>query len=64
MAMLEYNPPMEPLDIVYQDEAILAVNKPAGLLSNPGRAPEHYDSVWSRVIAEFPEAQLVHRLDM
>ena len=35
MAMLEYNPPMEPLDIVYQDEAILAVNKPAGLLSNP-----------------------------
>ncbi|MBL4830595.1 MAG: bifunctional tRNA pseudouridine(32) synthase/23S rRNA pseudouridine(746) synthase RluA [Aliivibrio sp.] len=65
MSVIEYHPPTEPwLEIVYQDEHILTVNKPAGLLSNPGKHPEHYDSVWSRVVAEFPEAQLVHRLDM
>ena len=65
MSVIEYHPPTDPwLEIVYQDEHILTVNKPAGLLSNPGKHPEHYDSVWSRVIAEFPEAQLVHRLDM
>lgn len=65
MAVLEYHPPTDPwLDILYQDEDILTVQKPAGLLSNPGKDPAHYDSVWSRVVAEFPEAQLVHRLDM
>ncbi|MGF1762410.1 bifunctional tRNA pseudouridine(32) synthase/23S rRNA pseudouridine(746) synthase RluA [Aliivibrio kagoshimensis] len=65
MSVIEYHPPTDPwLEIVYQDEHILTVNKPAGLLSNPGKHPDHYDSVWSRVIAEFPEAQLVHRLDM
>jgi tRNA pseudouridine32 synthase/23S rRNA pseudouridine746 synthase len=43
---------------------IMVVNKPSGLLSVPGRAAEHHDSVISRVQAEFPLAQSVHRLDM
>ena len=65
MAMLEYTPPTEPwIDIVYQDDDVLVVNKPPGLLSVPGRAPEHYDSMWSRLVVEFPEIQVVHRLDM
>ncbi|PJC85808.1 bifunctional tRNA pseudouridine(32) synthase/23S rRNA pseudouridine(746) synthase RluA [Vibrio sp. HA2012] len=65
MALLEYTPPTDPwLDITYQDEHILIANKPAGLLSVPGRLPEHHDSLWSRVADEFPESQVVHRLDM
>ncbi|MGC9459322.1 bifunctional tRNA pseudouridine(32) synthase/23S rRNA pseudouridine(746) synthase RluA [Vibrio genomosp. F10] len=65
MAMLEYTPPTDPwIDIVYEDEDILAVNKPSGLLSVPGRLAEHYDSIWSRLVVEYPEIQVVHRLDM
>lgn len=42
----------------------MAVNKPSGLLSVPGRAPEHKDSVMTRIQADFPQAESVHRLDM
>ncbi len=38
------------------------MNKPSGLLSVPGRLPEHYDSMWSRLVVDFPEIQVVHRL--
>ncbi|WP_413735285.1 bifunctional tRNA pseudouridine(32) synthase/23S rRNA pseudouridine(746) synthase RluA [Sodalis sp. RH21] len=63
--MEPYNPPREPwLHILYQDAHIMVVNKPSGLLSVPGRAPEHNDSVMSRIQAQFPQAQSVHRLDM
>ena len=56
-----YSPPTDPwLEIIYQDKDILVVNKPSGLLSVPGRAPEHQDSVYSRVLAEYPNAQVVH----
>ncbi|MBP5364901.1 MAG: RNA pseudouridine synthase [Bacteroidales bacterium] len=54
-----------PLEIVYEDEWIVAVNKPAGLLSVPGR--EAADSVYSRMRMLYPEATgplVVHRLDM
>lgn len=65
MAMLEYTPPTDPwIDIVYEDDQILAVNKPSGLLSVPGRLPEHHDSMWSRLAEQYPEIQVVHRLDM
>ncbi len=40
------------------------VNKPSGLLSVPGKAPEHHDSIMSRVQRDFPAAESVHRLDM
>ncbi len=60
-----YSPPTSPwLDILYQDKDILVVNKPSGLLSVPGRAPEHRDSIYERVLTEYPNAQVVHRLDM
>lgn len=65
MAMTEYRPPVEPwTEVVYQDEHILVANKPAGLLSVPGREEKHYDSLWSRLVEEYPEIQVVHRLDM
>ncbi|GEM75963.1 bifunctional tRNA pseudouridine(32) synthase/23S rRNA pseudouridine(746) synthase RluA [Vibrio sagamiensis] len=65
MAMLEYNPPTEPwIDIVFEDDQLLAVNKPSGLLSVPGRLAEHYDSMWSRLQERYPDIQVVHRLDM
>ncbi|CNC42940.1 ribosomal large subunit pseudouridine synthase A [Yersinia frederiksenii] len=63
--MEPYNPPRDPwLHILYQDEHIMVVNKPSGLLSVPGRAPENKDSVMTRVQADFPHAESVHRLDM
>lgn len=65
MAILEYNPPTDPwLDILYQDEDIIVLNKPAWLLSVPGRHPEHADSIYNRVREIHPESQIVHRLDM
>lgn len=65
MAMLAYDPPVSPwLDIHYQDDDILIANKPAGLLSVPGRLPEHQDSLWRRLREEYPEIEVVHRLDM
>lgn len=63
--MLTYDPPTEPwLYILYQDEHIMVVNKPSGLLSVPGRAPEHHDSIMARIQQQFPQAESVHRLDM
>ena len=60
-----YNPPADPwLNILWQDESIIVVNKPSGLLSVPGRAPEHKDSVMTRIQRDYPAAESVHRLDM
>ena len=65
MAMENYNPPQDPwLVILYQDEHIMVVNKPSGLLSVPGRLEEHKDSVMTRIQRDFPQAESVHRLDM
>ncbi|RUO57831.1 pseudouridine synthase [Pseudidiomarina insulisalsae] len=65
MTLLHYTPPTSPyLEIVYQDEALVVVNKPSGLLSVPGKDPAHRDSVWWRVTRVFPDARVVHRLDM
>ncbi|MCE0494076.1 RluA family pseudouridine synthase [Vibrio salinus] len=65
MAMTVYNPPVDPwVDSVFEDDHILVVNKPSGLLSVPGKAPQHYDSMWSRLLEHYPDIQVVHRLDM
>ena len=52
------------LDILYQDEDIIALNKPSGLLSVPGKHKEHFDSLMLRVQSVWPQAGIVHRLDM
>lgn len=60
-----YKPPMVPyLDVMYEDDSIIVVNKPSGILSVPGKALEHYDSIVSRVKENNPDAGAVHRLDM
>lgn len=59
----DYNPPNVPLDILHDDAEILVVNKPAGLLSVPGRGDHLADCLISRIQAVFPQALLVHRLD-
>jgi len=60
-----YNPPTTPyLDIIYQDEDIVVLNKPYGLLSVPGREKRHWDSLALRILRVWPTACVVHRLDM
>jgi len=60
-----YQPPMSPyLDIIYQDNDIVVLNKPSGLLTVPGRLPEHQDCLQHRVQSVLPSATIVHRLDM
>ncbi|MEM7650676.1 MAG: pseudouridine synthase [Pseudomonadota bacterium] len=61
---LIYNPPSGALKILHSDDDILVLSKPSGLLSVPGRAPGHEDSLETRVRAEFPDALLIHRLDL
>jgi tRNA pseudouridine32 synthase/23S rRNA pseudouridine746 synthase len=56
---------MQPyLRIIYQDDALIILDKPNGLLTVPGRLPEHQDSLELRVRRVFPTARIVHRLDM
>jgi tRNA pseudouridine32 synthase/23S rRNA pseudouridine746 synthase len=53
--------------IIYEDEWLIAVNKPSGLLSVPGRYSHNQDSVLSRLRNLLPDAAnllTVHRLDM
>ena len=60
-----YAPPQFPrLDLLYRDPYIAVINKPSGLLSVPGRLPEHYDSILSRIRDFCPQSEAVHRLDM
>ena len=59
-----YMPPQEPLSIVYEDDDLVVIEKPAELLSVPGRLPEHHDSAYLRVLEKYPNAKITHRLDM
>ena len=55
--------PLE-LDFVYVDDALIVLNKPAGLLSVPGRGPDKQDCLSTRVQKIYADALVVHRLDM
>jgi tRNA pseudouridine32 synthase/23S rRNA pseudouridine746 synthase len=50
--------------LIYLDEDLLVLDKPAGLLSVPGRGPDKQDCLSARVQARWPGALTVHRLDM
>ncbi|HEY9135459.1 MAG TPA: pseudouridine synthase [Pseudomonadales bacterium] len=52
------------IEILYEDEHLLLVNKPDLLLSVPGRAPENKDCLITRLQQQFPSASIVHRLDL
>lgn len=47
----------------YLDDSLLVAEKPAGLLSVPGRLPENQDCLVSRLQVLYPDALTVHRLD-
>ncbi|MDO4593468.1 MAG: pseudouridine synthase, partial [Comamonadaceae bacterium] len=49
---------------LYEDEHLLVLDKPAGLLSVPGRGPDKQDCLIHRALQRWPDALVVHRLDM
>jgi tRNA pseudouridine32 synthase / 23S rRNA pseudouridine746 synthase len=49
--------------VLYQDEALIAIDKPAGLLAVPGRGTDKADCASARMQALAPDALIVHRLD-
>jgi tRNA pseudouridine32 synthase / 23S rRNA pseudouridine746 synthase len=60
-----YHPPPDTgLDVVHLDEAMVVLNKPAGLLSVPGRGDDRQDCLALRVQQRWADALIVHRLDM
>jgi len=62
--IFKYNPPDVHMDILHHDSQIMVENKPSGLLSVPGKGEHLSDCVISRVQKIFPDALLVHRLDL
>ena len=58
-----YNPPMDDIEVLHEDSDLLFVNKPAGLLSVPGKTPDLADCLLTRLEIAFPTVRLVHRLD-
>jgi len=59
-----YAPPSGTIPVLHETEDVLFVDKPSGLLSVPGRLPEHQDSLLNRLEATNANIRLVHRLDM
>ncbi|WNI74809.1 RluA family pseudouridine synthase [Enterobacter ludwigii] len=51
------------IEILWQDEHLVLINKPSGLLSLSGKNPQNRDSVHYRLVQTFPGCTLVHRLD-
>jgi len=65
--IFEYTPPSGPLRVRHEDDWFVVIDKPAGLLSVPGIAPEKQDCVRSRVKELYPDAtgpMTCHRLDL
>jgi tRNA pseudouridine32 synthase/23S rRNA pseudouridine746 synthase len=56
-------PAIAGVKLLHADESLLVLDKPAGLLSVPGRGEDKQDCLSARVQAAFPDALIVHRLD-
>ena len=63
MKDFDYHPPDVPLSVLYEDRHILVVDKPAGLLSVPGKLEGRADCLETRLRRTYPNSLLVHRLD-
>lgn len=61
---LVYEPPPGLPHLVFVDEHLAVACKPSGLLSVPGRLPEHHDSAFLRLQDALGPLWVVHRLDM
>lgn len=55
---------MAPLHLIHEDPHLLVLDKPAGLLCVPGRGADKQDCLSARAQQRWPEARVVHRLDM
>ena len=55
---------MDAMTPMYGDGQMLVLDKPDGMLSVPGRGPDKADCLSARVQAQYPDALIVHRLDM
>lgn len=53
----------EEVEVLYQDQYLLLVNKPTGLLTLSGKHPLNKDSVHFRLVKDFPTATMIHRID-
>jgi len=56
-------PCFDEITLLFQDDHLLVINKPGGLLSLSGKNPQNLDSVHHRLVKRFPGCTLVHRLD-
>lgn len=56
-------PCLDEIEILWQDEHLLLIDKPSGLLSLSGKNPQNLDSVHYRLVKNFSGCTLVHRLD-
>ena len=63
MIEFDYRPPDVPLALLHQDAHVIVVDKPAGLLSVPGKLEGRRDCLELRLRAAFWDSLLVHRLD-
>ena len=63
MFEFDYRPPDVPLRVIYQDDLVIVADKPAGLLSVPGKLEGRKDCLESRLRAAYWDSLLVHRLD-
>jgi tRNA pseudouridine32 synthase / 23S rRNA pseudouridine746 synthase len=60
-----YRPPPDTgLEVLHVEPAFVVLVKPPGLLSEPGRGPDKRDSLLVRAQAVWPDARIVHRLDL
>jgi tRNA pseudouridine32 synthase/23S rRNA pseudouridine746 synthase len=57
-------PPDTGLEVLHVEPAFVVLAKPPGLLSEPGRGPDKRDSLLVRAQVVWPDARIVHRLDM
>jgi tRNA pseudouridine32 synthase/23S rRNA pseudouridine746 synthase len=55
---------LEQIEILFEDEYLLGINKPSGLLSLSGKNPLNKDSVHYRLVQQYPDIRLTHRLDL
>jgi len=51
-------------ELIHRDGALLVANKPAGMLAVPGRGADKQDCLSARIQKKYPDALIVHRLDM
>ena len=68
MRNFSYDPPKHPIEVLHEDAQFFIINKPAGLLSVPGKPDDHKDCLEARIQMQYKmqygDARIIHRLDM